>query len=468
MIVAPHRHRPGHEHEDLTGFLEFCRAESVRRARPVLASVTLPVRHIDPLAVLLKMRRPDEPWFFRECPAEDTAVAALDAAARSTFAGRDRFVRAGAWAESLFADTIAAGEPARVFGGPHAFVLASFADEAPLTVFIPRRMVARHAGEHTAVANALVGPETDPAAEAARILAAHARFASFDYGEAGAPDDNDTAPETASPAFREGEQAYAALVAALLPRIAAGEFHKVVPARAADWERAEPFDTAGALERLRARNPGSHTFSFGLGDGAEWLGATPETLLRVSAGTLLAESLAGTAPRARQAADDARIEAGLISDDKVLREQRAVTETLVARLRELGLAPVFPETPRVVRLAHARHLRTPVSATLPAGLGALTVAGALHPTPAVAGAPRDAALAALASCENLDREHFAGASGWIDARGDAHLQVNLRCARIRKNHARLYAGAGVVTGSVPEAEAAETTLKLRTVAESLG
>jgi menaquinone-specific isochorismate synthase len=431
----------------------------------VLASVTLPVRHIDPLAVLLRMRRADEPWFFRECPAEDTAVAALDATVRATFAGRTRFAEAGAWAEKLFADTIAAGEPARIFGGPHAFVAAAFADDAPLTVFIPRRMVARHAGEHTAVANALVGSDTDPGVEAARMLAAHARFADFDYGAEEPPEDEFTG--IPAPAFREGEPAYAALVASLIPRVHAGEFHKIVPARAADWERTAPFDTAEALERLRARHPGSHTFSFGLGDGAEWIGATPETLLRVSAGTLRTEALAGTAPRARHAGDDARIEAGLISDDKVRREQRAVTDTLVTRLRELGLEPVFPETPRIVRLAHARHLLTPVTASLPEGLGALTVAGALHPTPAVAGAPRAAALAALASAENLDREHFAGASGWLDARGDAHLQVNLRCACIRKNHARLYAGAGIVTGSVPEAEAAETTLKLLTVAEAL-
>ncbi len=467
MIVAPHRHRPGHELADLTDFLALCRAESQRRARPVLASVSLPVRHIDPLAVLLRMRRPGEPWFFRECPARDTAFAALDAAASASFTGRNRFAQASAWMDALFADAVAAGEPGRAFGGPHAFVAAAFADDAPLTVFIPRRMVARRAGEHTATANALVTAGTDPAAEAARILGAHARFASFDYG-----DDAPAAPESTpaslpEDALREGEPAYAALVAALLPRLAAGEFSKIVPARVAHLERPGGFDTAEALERLRARHPGSHTFSFGLADGVEWLGATPETLLRVSAGTLHADALAGTAPRARHAADDARIEAALLTDDKVLREQRAVTEALASRLRELGLTPEYPETPRILRLEHARHLLTPVRAALPAGLGALRVAGALHPTPAVAGTPRAAALGALAETEGFDREHFAGCSGWVDARGDAFLMVNLRCARVRGNRATLYAGAGVVAGSVPEAEAAETTLKMRTAAEAL-
>ncbi len=468
MIVAPHRHRPGHEHADLTDFLALCRAEALRRGRPVLASVSLPVRHIDPLAVLLRMRRADEPWFFRECPARDTALAALDAAAVATFRGEDRFKRAGAWVEALFADAVAAGEPARAFGGPHAFVAAAFADAAPLTVFVPRRMVARRAGEHTATANALVTGETDPAAEAARILGAHARFAAFDYGathDAGCPEAGE--PPLATDALSCGEPAYAALVASLLERIAAGEFLKIVPARAATLRRAAPFDTAEALERLRERNPGSHTFSFGLGDGAEWLGATPETLLRVSGGTLHADSLAGTAPRARHAADDARLEAGLLADEKVLREQRAVTEALAQSLRELGLTPEYPESPRILRLEHARHLLTPVRAALPPELGALRVAGALHPTPAVAGSPRAAALAALASTEGFDREHYAGCSGWVDARGDALLMVNLRCAKVCGDQATLYAGAGVVAGSSPEAEAAETTLKMRTAAEAL-
>lgn len=466
MIVAPHRHRPGHELADLTDFLALCRARAERLGRPVLASVTLPVRHIDPLAVLLRMRRPAEPWFFRECPAEDTAVAALDAAASATFSGAGRFREAAAWLETLFGEAVAAGEPDRAFGGPHAFVQAAFADDAPLTLFIPRRMVARRAGEHTATANALVGGQTDPAAEAARILGAHARFADFDYGAHAEAEP--APPPPPAPGLREGEPAYARLVRKLLRRIADGEFRKIVPARAASLERDRPFDTAEALERLRARNPTAHTFSFRAGDGAEWLGATPETLLRAEDGTLLADALAGTAPRARHAADDARLEATLLTDEKSLREQRTVTETLATRLRELGLSPEFPETPRILRLEHARHLLTPVRARMPAGMpGALRAAGALHPTPAVAGDPRDRALAALAEAEDFDREHFAGCSGWVDARGDAHLTVNLRCARVCGPRATLYAGAGVVAGSDPEAEAAETSLKMRTAAEAL-
>lgn len=463
MIVAPHRHRPGHELADLTDFLGFCRENARRRGHPVLASVTLGVSHIDPLAVLLKMRRPGERTHYRECPAEDSAVAALDAATAAVFTGENRFVDAEKWIHELFDGACAAGDTARAFGGPHAFVCAEFADDAPLTVFVPARMVARRDGEHTAVANLLVSADTDTAAEAARMLAAHGHFAAFDYGR----DQAETPGAGAPPDFSTGETGYADRVRRILRGIGEGEYAKVVPARRETWRRPGGFDTANALERLRAAQPAAHTFSFTTGDGAEWIGATPETLLRVAGNRLHTEALAGTGTRARHAADDARLEAALLADDKVRREQRMVTEAIVERLRALGLAPEFPETPKILRLPHTRHLLTPLAARLPAGIGALTVAGALHPTPAVAGTPRDAALAALRASGEPDRSHYAGTSGWIDARGDAHLVVNLRCAQILGETATLFAGAGIVAGSVPEDEARETSLKLRTVAEAL-
>lgn len=464
MIVAPHRHRPGHELADLTDFLAFCRKAATERSAPVLASVTLPVAHIDPLAVLLKMRRPGEIHYYRECPAEDTAVAALDTAAVEIFSGRDRFLRAEAWVKRLFDSAFAAGDAGRAFGGPHAFLMAEFADAGTLTVFVPARLVARRAGEHTASACVLIGPSSDPAAEAERMLGAHARFAAFEYGA------EDPSPEKTAGApsdLREGEAAYASMVRGALAGIAAGEYTKIVPVRAATFSRAAGFDTAEALERLRAKHPAAHTFSFSTGDGIEWAGATPETLLRISGGKLYTEALAGTGPRARHAGEDARLEAALLADEKIRREQRTVTDTLALRLGELGLRAEFSETPRIVRLAHTRHLLTPVSAGVKDGIGALTVAGALHPTPAVAGAPRDAALAGLEKLGDPARGHFAGASGWIDAGGDAHLVVNLRCAAVCGATATLFAGAGIIAGSVPEEEATETTLKLRTIAEAL-
>ena len=313
----------------------------------------------------------------------------------------------------------------------------------------------------------------EPAAEAARILGAHARFAAFDYGATNTGGDNlPEAPQHPAPHFREGEPAYAAVVAEALAGIASDAFAKIVPARAAAWESSSGFDTGATLERLRARHPGAHTFSFGAGDGDEWLGATPETLLRVSDKTLRTEALAGTAPRARHAGDDARLEAALLADEKARREQRAVTDTLVARLSELGLDPVFPETPRVLRLEHARHLLTPVSAAMPGGLGALTVAGALHPKrQAVAGTPRDAALAALPRLEKFDRGAFQRAPpGWLDARGGRApaCEPPVR-ARARRDRAALRPRAPAWSPGVRSGRRRppRTTLKLRTMAEAL-
>lgn len=466
MIIAPHRHRPGHEAEDLRDFLAYCRELARGRGTGVLASITLAVKHIDPLAVLLATRSENEPWYYRENPAEDVAVAAIGATADARFTGPERLAGVSAYIRNLLTHSVGAGDTTRPFGGPCAFVCAEFDPQAEAFAFIPARMVARSGGQHTAVANLLITAASEPAEEAARVLAAHARFAAFDY--AAAPD----LPESARPHFaadtRHGETDYARLTELTLDTIRAGHCHKVVLARAVDAPLPAGFTGADTLEHLREHHTSAHTFSFGTGNGIEWLGATPETLLRVTGGELRTEALAGTGPRARHAPADAMAEASLLSDSKIAREQATVTGDILERLRGLGLAPVAAAGPRVLRLTHARHLITPVTAVLPPDIDALRVADALHPTPAVCGTPRAEALAFLRRHEGFDRAHYAGFSGWVDTRGDAHFTVNLRCASLTADRARLYAGAGIVEGSVPADEAAETTLKLRTITEALG
>jgi isochorismate synthase len=122
----------------------------------------------------------------------------------------------------------------------------------------------------------------------------------------------------------------------------------------------------------------------------------------------------------------------------------------------------------VVRLTTVAHLATEVTAALTEPLPtALELAGLLQPTPAVAGTPRDAALAAIAALEPFDRGRYAGPVGWVDAAGDGEWAVALRCAELHGRRARLLAGAGIVPGSDPDAEWAETEHKLRTLLEVL-
>jgi isochorismate synthase len=92
----------------------------------------------------------------------------------------------------------------------------------------------------------------------------------------------------------------------------------------------------------------------------------------------------------------------------------------------------------------------------------------LHPTAAVCGQPREIAAAAIEQLESFERGFFTGAVGWCDSAGDGQWMVTIRCAEVHGNRARLYAGAGIVTGSDPEAEAAETSAKFQTLLRAMG
>jgi len=139
-----------------------------------------------------------------------------------------------------------------------------------------------------------------------------------------------------------------------------------------------------------------------------------------------------------------------------------------ARLQPLTTSLDSPAAPQVRRLANVQHLHTPVRGNLRPGAHPLDVVAELHPTPAVGGSPRGVALAAIGELEGFPRGLYAGALGWLNARGGGEFFVGLRSALIEGNAARLYAGAGIVAGSAPEKELAETDLKLRAMLGAIG
>jgi salicylate biosynthesis isochorismate synthase/menaquinone-specific isochorismate synthase len=114
----------------------------------------------------------------------------------------------------------------------------------------------------------------------------------------------------------------------------------------------------------------------------------------------------------------------------------------------------------VIKVANIQHLGTPVIAQLAEPRSTVELAGLLHPTPAVGGEPREAAAAAIAELEGMDRGWYAGPVGWMDAAEDGEFCVGLRSALLRDREARLFAGVGVVEGSEPAAELEETEIKL--------
>ena len=149
-----------------------------------------------------------------------------------------------------------------------------------------------------------------------------------------------------------------------------------------------------------------------------------------------------------------------LRSDKDRREQRIVTARIVRTLRPHAVWVEAATEPEIVKVANIQHLATPVLAQLAEPRSAVALAGLMHPTPAVGGEPWPAAAAAIAELEQMDRGWYAGPVGWMDATEDGEFCVALRSALIRDREAHLYAGVGVVAGSDPAAELAETEIKL--------
>lgn len=194
---------------------------------------------------------------------------------------------------------------------------------------------------------------------------------------------------------------------------------------------------------------------------AVWLGATPERLVRVRGNRLWTMALAGTARRGATAAEDRALGAALLASDKDRREHAAVVDAVrgvLAQVPDLEVS-VAPE-PRLRRLATMQHLETPITARSTSRLDVLDFARRLHPTPALAGAPRAAALDLIARLEPDGRGWYGGGVGWLDGKGDGDIAVGIRGLLIREGAATAYAGAGLVAGSDAAAEGREIELKL--------
>jgi len=473
MTILPINPAENASPEALIAFLRECREAARSDGRERLVSITLKVGALDPLAVLEAIFEPSELHFYAERPAIQTALAGAEALLVHEASGPDRFASVQRFIDDVLARTLAAGDVDAPFGGPHFFTAFTFLNEVEAgeafpaaRVFVPRWQVARAGDVTTAVANLLVAPDADLAALAERVWRAHGKFKNLDYTHAApaapAPQRDPRAP------FQTTEVGnYRAAVAGGLAAIAAGEVNKIVLARAQDMRAGEPLHPLRLLNGLRERFTDCYSFSVSNGCGHSFIGASPERLVRVSKGMLETEALAGSARRGQSASEDAALGAALLASEKDRREHQHVLDSICRRLAPLGLVVDFPAEPTLRKFANVQHLHTPVRANLPTGVSLLTALAQLHPTPAVGGTPRDAAVARIRELEGFSRGLYAGAIGWVNSRGGGEFLVGIRSALIEGDTARVYAGAGIVAGSDPDREFGETELKFSAMRDAL-
>lgn len=263
---------------------------------------------------------------------------------------------------------------------------------------------------------------------------------------------------------------YPEAVAEAVAAIVAGSLRKVVLARRIQLVLPEGLSSSAVLGRLHRQEPLGTSFSFPV-DGGRFIGASPELLVSRCGDRVRCHPLAGTVGLGEAGQPDAVATGWLLRSAKDREEHRLVVDDVAALLAPRCRTLDVPAEPSLVRLATIAHLGTQVEGTLAAESGTrpgvLDLVALLHPTPAVGGVPRADALGLIEKLEPASRGHWAGPVGWAGADGDGDWWIGIRSATLGPHGAHLWAGAGIVAGSEPQAELTETTLKLRPVLEAI-
>ena len=420
----------------------------------------------DPCAVVFASRLASDRWFCWEQPDREFALAGLGVAHEASSRGRGRFADVADECLRIGSGAVL-DEPRGLPAGAGPVWLGGFAFDAdggatptwsslpPASLVLPEISFCRRAGRTFLTLNAVVGPGEDAGALGERLAARAASLRT----DAPLPllDPHPTAHAEIRSARPPGE--FEAAVEGATSRIAAGEMSKVVLAREVIVGAAAAHDPAALFGAMREQFPACFCFCCGTPEAA-FLGASPELLVRRAGAGVSTVALAGSTRRSSDPAVDDHLGEQLLRSDKDRREQRIVAERIVRALRPHAVWVEAAPEPEIVKVANIQHLATPVIAQLAEPHSAIELAGLLHPTPAVGGEPWPAAAATIADLEGMDRGWYAAPVGWMDATEDGEFCVALRSALLRDREAHLFAGVGVVAGSDPAAELAETEVKL--------
>ncbi|HYZ82511.1 MAG TPA: isochorismate synthase [Solirubrobacteraceae bacterium] len=441
-------------------------------AGPAVVSVTAALEgDVDPCAVAIASRRPDEPWFCLEQPERGgAAVAALGRVVELEAEGEERFARVAERWRSVAGDALAdeadgpAGSGLVALGGfaftPGGGGSPTWAGFAPASMMVPEVSLARRDGQTRMTVNAAVTADVTVDGALAKVSRRldELRVSSLPLLDP-VPVGHYDVISPMPPAH------YEEAVARAVQRISAREFEKVVLAREVEVHAPVAHDPAAVFGLLRQAFPSSYTYAVGRRD-ATFIGATPELLIRREGQRASTVALAGSTRRSADPAVDDHLGEQLLRSDKEREENAIVARRIARSLKPLSVWVTAAPEPVVVKVANIQHLAAPIRAQLASSVGAIELAGRLHPTPAV-GAEPTSALSVIPALEGFDRGWYAGPVGWADASGDGEFCVALRCALLRGAVARCYAGCGIVRDSDPAAELAETEVKLQVMLPAL-
>ncbi len=273
-------------------------------------------------------------------------------------------------------------------------------------------------------------------------------------------------------------ETYIDSVKSALKKFAQGDLNKVVLSRTLEIECDQSLNINNLLKNLDTKNQHGYTFAINLNDPSKPLdeshkktliGASPELLISKQGNKIIANPLAGSEARSDDSELDQANAQQLLNSPKDRYEHELVIREIEKALKPFCKNLNIPKEPSLVNTATMWHLSTRIEGELiDPEISSLTIALAMHPTPAVCGYPTNHAKQAIKELESYQRDLFTGMVGWTDASGDGEWVVTIRCAEVSEKSIRLYAGAGIVEGSKPEKELAETEAKFNTMKNALG
>ncbi|MGB3138404.1 MAG: isochorismate synthase [Nodosilinea sp.] len=458
-------------------FLDRWLKQARQRQQSQLVTLSFDIPPVDPLLVLAQLAPSSDRHLYLENPVAQTSMVGFGTALFHEGAGDGRFTQARQFVDQWRSKTrhySEVGTTASLSGANWARFFCAFtffADQPEAEarfpaalVVLPQWQIVRQGHQGVLTFNHIVTAATDVEAildNLAAQLRAVKRLGGKAWREPPPSARLPVQPDSdAGPRFKTA-------VNRALGYMTQYPVQKIVLAHALDWVSAEPVQPLAALGRLRQRYPDCHIFSVGQGHGETFMGASPERLLSMTQGQLITDALAGSAPRGADPLQDDSLAQRLLRNPKERSEHRLVVEFLARQLQRVGLRPQYRPWPGVRRLSNIQHLHTPVRARVPHHVHPLQIVAALHPTPAVAGVPTREACDQILRFEDFNRGLYAAPLGWVGANGDSEFVVGIRSALVSDTWVRLYAGAGIVSGSDAAREWAEIKLKLRALGESL-
>ena len=452
----------------LKAFLSKCIEKAKNSICPQLASISLPLSYLAPLGVLHSIDLKEQLHFYLERPVDDSSILAYGCVASATFSGQDRFQSVKSFADSCLKKiSCYPNDSEYEFYGPHFFNAFAFEDNlseeegfAPATTFLPKWHVFSDSGKYGLVLNIEVDEDSDTDTLFDRIENEYINFLFFNYeeGKQNIADFNEQKDAKIS-----GEvcsrSSFEEAVTGALSEINNRNYQKIVLAQKLVLKNDCSVKGIQYLDRLRERFSACYIFSFSDRGERSFIGASPEMLLQVKNSILMTEAIAGSSSRGRKAIEDARLGSGLLASDKNLREHNLVKESILRRLNVLGINGIADENPRLLALANVQHLQTKISAFMDENVHFLDVASELHPTPAVGGQPREKAVPRINQLEGFERGLYSGLIGWFNGQNEGKMIVGIRSAQFDNKTIKIYAGAGIVSGSQVDIEKEEILLK---------